>query len=230
MDGVLAEVSKSYRASIEKTCHSFGATSVNQATITEWKARGNANDDWKLSYDLIQSDPNGQKDVTLQQVTDKFESFYQILCQQETLIPTRKTMEEIRKRSKPGIGIVTGRPRKDCMKFIRDHQLEEFFDVYYCMEDGPSKPDPYPLIKACELLGVKPSTDCVFIGDTPDDMTCAMKAGCSGIGVVTPEALQEQTEKGQAFDKAPLAVIMKEIGADQVLAPGFEELIGMIID
>ena len=54
MDGVLAEVSKSYRVAILQTCHSYGATKVTQNIITEWKARGNANDDWKLSYDLIQ--------------------------------------------------------------------------------------------------------------------------------------------------------------------------------
>jgi len=39
MDGVLAEVSKSYRASIISTCHSFGATSVTHDVVSEWKAK-----------------------------------------------------------------------------------------------------------------------------------------------------------------------------------------------
>jgi hypothetical protein len=77
MDGVLAEVSKSYRSAIEMTCHYYGATSATQEAITECKIRGNANDDWKLSYDLIQADPHGRKDVTLQDVTDTFEKLYQ---------------------------------------------------------------------------------------------------------------------------------------------------------
>ena len=77
MDGVLAEVSMSYRAAIERTCHAYGAKSVTQETITQWKIRGNANDDWKLSHALILDDPDGRNDVTLQQVTETFERFYQ---------------------------------------------------------------------------------------------------------------------------------------------------------
>ena len=38
MDGVLAEVSKSYRASILETCHKYGATSVTLDVIGDWKA------------------------------------------------------------------------------------------------------------------------------------------------------------------------------------------------
>jgi HAD superfamily hydrolase (TIGR01548 family) len=231
MDGVLAEVSKSYRAAIVDTCHIYGATSVTQDTVTEWKMRGNANDDWKLTYDLINDDPNGRKDVTLADVTSTFESLYQGddkspgLYQLETLIPARETLLELRKRSKPGIGIVTGRPRSDCMKFLRDFGLEDLVDVTYCMEDGPSKPDPYPVVYVCEKLGIEPSPSVVLVGDTPDDISAAVAAGCSGVGVITPEALCEQLNTGQPFDTAPLCVAMKKVGADCILEPGFSALV-----
>lgn len=238
MDGVLAEVSKSYRAAIEKTCHSYGATSVTQDTITEWKARGNANDDWKLSHALILNDPNGQADVTLEQVTATFEEYYQGtvttpgLYTLETLIPTIETLKELRKRciaaGGVGMGIVTGRPRKDCDTFLQSFNLTSLFDASYCMEDGPSKPDPYPVLKCCELLGVTPSKDVVLVGDTPDDIAAAVAAGCSGIGVTTPEAVAEQESKQQPHDKSPLAIVMKEQrGADCILPPGFADLIHM---
>ena len=48
MDGVLAEVSKSYRAAIQATCHHYGAKSVTFDTISDWKARGGCNNDWKI--------------------------------------------------------------------------------------------------------------------------------------------------------------------------------------
>lgn len=232
MDGVLAEVSLSYRAAIEQTCHHYGAISVTQDTITEWKMRGNANDDWKLSFDLIQNDPNGRKDITLQDVTDVFESIYQGngdtqpgLYKLETLIPTRETLVELRKRSKPGIGIVTGRPRSDCVKFLKDFDLEDFIDATYCMEDGPSKPDPYPVKRVCELLGIEPSKSVVLVGDTPDDIKAAINAGCSGVGVITPEAVAAQTDANQPFDSAPLGIAMKQNGASYILEPGFADLI-----
>jgi HAD superfamily hydrolase (TIGR01548 family) len=109
VDGVLAEVSKSYRAAILATCRTYGAKSVTEETVTEWKARGNANDDWKLSHDLIMADPEGDNSISLEQVTETFERFYQGhgdtpgLYTLESLIPARETLEELRKRSKPGM-------------------------------------------------------------------------------------------------------------------------------
>jgi HAD superfamily hydrolase (TIGR01548 family) len=232
MDGVLAEVSLSYRAAIEKTCHHFGASSVTQDTITEWKMRGNANDDWKLSYDLIKSDPNGRSDFTLADVTTTFELIYQGdgdktpgLYKLETLIPSKETLIELRKRSRPGIGIVTGRPRSDCMKFLKDFGIDDLIDATYCMEDGPSKPDPYPVQQACILLGIEPTKSVVLVGDTPDDITAAINAGCSGVGVITPEAVQAQQIANQPFDNAPLGIAMKAAGASYILEPGFAALI-----
>lgn len=233
MDGVLAEVSKSYRAAIVKTCHTYGATSVDEHVVTEWKARGNANDDWQLSHRIILNDPDGQKDVTLEQVTETFERFYQGhgdtpgLYTLETLIPSMETLKELRKRSAAGIGIVTGRPRKDCMKFLQLYGLEDMVSAIYCMEDGPSKPDPTPVRRVCELLKVEPSRSVVLVGDTPDDVIAATAAGCSAVGVTTPEAAAAQQAKDESHTSAVLSKIMMEKGADVVLAPGFAELVDM---
>ncbi|KAL7568725.1 hypothetical protein ACA910_021719 [Epithemia clementina (nom. ined.)] len=231
MDGVLAEVSKSYRAAIVLTCHHYGAKSVNDEAVTEWKIRGNANCDWTLSRDMILADPDGQKDVTLEEVTKTFEDFYQGtestpgLYRLETLIPTLEILTELRKRSKGGIGIVTGRPRSDCIKFLRDMKIEEFFVASYCAEDGPKKPDPFPVQSICKQLGVQPDKKVVLVGDTPDDIKSAVAAGCSGVGVTTPEAANSQAEKGENHALAPMSVAMTKCGADMILEPGFSELV-----
>jgi HAD superfamily phosphatase len=230
MDGVLAEVSQSYRASIVATCHKYGAKSVSYEVIGNWKARGGCNNDWKLSLDLINEDPNGQKGLTLEEVTETFEEFYQGkdstpgLCDLETLITERQTLEELRKRSDK-MGIVTGRPRSDCNKFLKLHKLDHLVDCCVCMEDGPPKPDPFPVKEACRLLGVDPSPSVVLVGDTPDDIRAAMAAGCRAVGVATPEAAEEQAKKGQSFDTTQLCMAMKECGADLIFPPGFAELV-----
>mmetsp|Transcript_16209 Transcript_16209/g.21204 ORF Transcript_16209/g.21204 Transcript_16209/m.21204 type:complete len:253 (-) Transcript_16209:314-1072(-) len=231
MDGVLAEVSKSYRAAIILTCHSYGAKSVTDDIVTEWKIRGNANCDWTLSRNLILDAKDGRNDVTLEEVTETFEIFYQGtkdtegLYKLETLIPTRQLLTELRKRSKGGMGIVTGRPRSDCMKFLKDMNLEDFFDVHYCAEDGLKKPDPFPVQSVCKQMGIEPDKSVVLIGDTPDDIRAAVAAGCSGVGVTTPEAVAAQEAKGKPHTSAPMSVAMKECGADMILPPGFVELV-----
>ena len=232
MDGVLAEVSKSYRASIVATCHKYGATGVDYDLIGDWKARGGCNNDWKLSLSLIEEDPNGQKGLTLEEVTQTFEDFYQGtdgkpgLCDLESLIPDKKVLEELRKRAN-GMAVVTGRPRKDCDKFLKLHGMDHLFEYCVCMEDGPAKPDPFPVQKACELLGIQPSPSVILVGDTPDDIRSALAAGCRGVGVSTPEAVEEAAANGQPHDSSKLCVAMKDCGVDVILPPGFADLVNM---
>lgn len=236
MDGVLAEVSKSYRASIISTCHSFGATSVTNDVVSEWKAKGGCNNDWVLSRDLILADPNGKQDVTLDEVTEVFEKFYQGdginpgLCDLETLIPSMETMKELKRRCGANIAIVTGRPKKDCDKFLKLHNLDQMISVTVCMEDGPPKPDPFPINRALQLLGVQPSKEVIMVGDTPDDIRSAIACGCRGVGVATPESAIVSEKEGRAHDSCKLSVAMKECGADIVLEPGFEKLVDMFAD
>jgi HAD superfamily hydrolase (TIGR01548 family) len=230
MDGILAEVSKSYRNCIVKTCKEYGATSITYDTVAEWKARGGCNNDWVLSRDLIQSDPNGDKNVTLDQVTETFERFYQGhgdtpgACELETLIPSRETLKELRERSEH-LAIVTGRPRSDCDKFLEIHNITNLFEVCVCMEDGPPKPDAFPVRRACELMGVEPSGKVLMVGDTPDDVRSALAAGCRAIGVSTPEAAAAAAQNGKEHHENLLSNSLKECGAEVVLEPGFVGLL-----
>ena len=93
------------------------------------------------------------------------------------------------------------------------------------MEDGPPKPDPFPVNEACKRLGIDPSPSVILVGDTPDDIRAAVAAGCKGVGVATPEAAEELAKKGESFDKSQLCVAMKDCGADMILPPGFDALL-----
>ena len=105
MDGVLAEVGRSYRTSIVETCRHFvgdGCT-ITPETVHQEKVKGGCNNDWVLSLCLIKRElgesgsASGAVQVpSLQEVTDKFEELYQGtgdvkgLYELETLIPERK--------------------------------------------------------------------------------------------------------------------------------------------
>jgi HAD superfamily hydrolase (TIGR01548 family) len=156
------------------------------------KKKGNANNDWVLSKRIIEAKSNERP--SLQQVTDVFEKLYQGtptqagLCATEDLIPSKGLLREVHSRCSGRVAIVTGRPRKDCAFFLETHGLSDLFPVHLrvCMEDGPCKPDPFPVAHGCKLVGVTPSK-CMMIGDTPDDIKSAKAAGLAApVGVLTP--------------------------------------------
>ena len=53
MDGVLAEVSASYRQAIISTAQRYNIT-INKSDIQSAKAKGNCNNDWLLTRKLIE--------------------------------------------------------------------------------------------------------------------------------------------------------------------------------
>src|SRR5436305_1778513 len=55
MDGVLVDVSESYREAIQQTVERFTGKRVTRAEIQDWKNRGGWNDDWALSTAMIRA-------------------------------------------------------------------------------------------------------------------------------------------------------------------------------
>jgi len=226
MDGVLAEVSMSYRRAIQLTCETFGVV-VTASDISKAKLEGNANDDWKLTHRLIsQGLPQGNG-PTLEQVTEEFQKFYigtdksAGLRDLESLIPPRSLLVEMRRRCPLGMAIVTGRPREECLHFLNIHNLRSIFSdgegnpLVVCMHDAPSKPSPAPVQLALQRLGgVKPNL-AVMIGDTPDDITAAKAAGVGAIGVLTPDCSSRDLMKKT----------LTACGAMHVMEPGFSHVL-----
>lgn len=227
MDGVLASVGSSYRQAIIQTAARFGVT-VTQEDIAVEKKRGNSNNDWILSKRLIDARIVDNK-PNLEQVTEVFEELYQGtqttpgLCETESLIPSKGLLMELHKRCSGVVAVVTGRPRKDCEKFLSTHGLTDLFPICVCMEDAPPKPDPTPLLIACERLGVPPSS-CIMIGDTPDDIRAAVAAGALPFGVYTPEEEAKLT-LGIVTQEQSMYPSMMDCGAARMMHAGLGEML-----
>ncbi|MEO1697501.1 MAG: aminotransferase class I/II-fold pyridoxal phosphate-dependent enzyme [Planctomycetota bacterium] len=180
MDGVLADVSRSYRGAILRTARSFGVR-LSAGDIDRAKANGDANDDWSLTQRML---AERGVDAELAEVTRRFERFYQGksprpgLKSRERLLVPKDQLARLRGRAR--LGIVTGRPRSDAAEFLERFGLTELFDSVVCREDAELKPDPAPTRLALEQLG---ATSAWLVGDTPDDVRSARSAGVVPIGV-----------------------------------------------
>lgn len=230
MDGVLASVGNSYREAIVLTAARFGVT-VTQDDITSAKKLGNSNNDWILTRSLIEM-KRGSLLPSLEEVTSVFEEIYQGtsevkgLCETETLIPSIGLLTEVFKRCNGKTAVVTGRPKKDCQKFLETHKIAHLFPISICMEDVPAKPDPSGVLLAASRLNINPA-NCVMIGDTPDDIKAGKAAGTLAWGVLTPEEDAKiildlmKVEDGMTSR-------LKEVGADGIMKVGLGDLLDII--
>ncbi len=101
------------------------------------------------------------------------------------LLPgVRKVIRDAAKRFK--LGIVTSGNRRRVRGQLRDFELSHYFLACVCSEDAPhKKPHPAPLELALKRLRARPE-NCVYIGDTAEDMEMAARAGVRAIGVLGP--------------------------------------------
>ncbi|TDH66522.1 hypothetical protein CCR75_005799 [Bremia lactucae] len=231
MDGVLAEVSQSYRQAIIATAHHFGV-SVTHEDIDRHKLLGDANNDWLLTHRLVLDGLRATSATpTLEAITTQFEALYQGvdstpgLCELETLLISKGLLAELDRRLPKGMAVVTGRPRKDCEKFLKTYQIDHLFPVQICMEDCPPKPSPKPLLLALKALGVE-AHHAVMIGDTVDDIVAACKAGTIAYGVLTPQAYAKSILEQRP---AEIGIVLKQAGASMVLHPGLAELLDFVL-
>lgn len=183
LDGVLADVSASYRAAISATAAAYGIT-ISEADILNAKLGGNANNDWELTRRLLQV---RGVEASLADVKLRFEEIYQGsatrrgLKENEQLIPSREWLAAL--ATKIPLAIVTGRPRRDAEEFLERSGVRGYFRALVCMEDAPVKPLPDPLLRAQKLLGCERAW---MIGDTPDDMAAARAARVLPLGICAP--------------------------------------------
>lgn len=174
MDGVLADVSQSYRTAIVRTAGSYGVV-ITATDIAEAKRRGNANDDWQVTRGLLLA--RGVR-RPLAEVTERFEEFYAELRERESLLVCEERLRTWGRRYR--LGVVTGRPRAQAEYFLERSGIGDLFEVVVCREDAALKPDPEPVLLALGQLGVASAW---LLGDTVDDLVAARRAGVLPIGV-----------------------------------------------
>lgn len=214
IDGVVADVSTSYRRCIIETARSFGAT-ITESDVAQAKRAGDANNDWVLTRRLIVEMSGNTVAPTLAEITDRFETLYHGvpgkpgLKDNERLIGDVETLRRLALLCP--LAAVTGRPRRDAAYFLEAQGVAKLFTAVICMEDTPHpKPDPAPVRAALEALAVGRGW---MVGDTPDDARAARAAGVCPIGMVAP-----------GEDPAVSAPVLRRAGAGRVIT-GLGQLI-----
>ncbi|MBP0588471.1 phosphoglycolate phosphatase [Paraburkholderia sp. LEh10] len=119
--------------------------------------------------------------ATLDLVLRRYETCYYQICRDENQLTqlyagTEATLDSLRHMGLR-LGVVTNKESRFVDALMWRFGLQAWFDM---VVDGdarlPRKPDPEPLLHACEALGVEPSHT-LFVGDSVTDALAAQAAG-----------------------------------------------------
>jgi len=101
------------------------------------------------------------------------------------LLPgVRKMLVELRRDFL--LGLVTSGDGKRVRRQLRQFEFTALFGARICAEDAPRrKPHPAPLKCAMRSMNIR-AHDCVYVGDAPEDVEMARRAGVRSIGIIGP--------------------------------------------
>src|SRR5580692_7432171 len=95
------------------------------------------------------------------------------------------------------VGLVTSGDRDRVTRQLRAFRLTRMFGARVCSGDtAQKKPHPAPLRLALERLSLGPSS-CVYVGDSPEDLEMAKRAGVRAIAVLGPFPTEKRLRAAQ---------------------------------
>ena len=184
MDGVLVDVTESYRETITRTVQHFTGVAVTNEHIQECKNSGGFNDDWVLSHHLITQ--NGG-DATFEEVREHFQNLFlgngsDGLMLREQWVARPGLLESLAKDFR--FAIFTGRPKHEAQLTLSRFAPGLVFDPIVGMYEVENrKPAPDGLL---QIAASNPDCRMYYVGDSIDDARAARAAKMPFIGIAAP--------------------------------------------
>lgn len=186
VDGVLVDVTASYREAIRATVKHFTGDEVSNDTIQEFKNQGGWNNDWELSYRFIL---DRGRNIDYDDVVDQFNRFFfgvngDGLILNERWFPQDGFFETLRRNSL--LAIFTGRVRYELTPTLLRFASDVPFDPSVTADDVENqKPAPDGLQQVQARF---PGKSIWYIGDTVDDARAAKGAGVPFVGIAAKDS------------------------------------------
>jgi HAD superfamily phosphatase len=221
MDGVLVEVSESYRETIVRTVEHFTGRRVTRDLVQDYKNAGGWNNDWALSRKIA---ADLGVDVPYETVVEHFNSIFfgnvvdgipDGLMSRERWIAAPGLLEGLAASYR--YSIFTGRLREEALMTLRRFAGGLRFDPLIGADDvSQGKPHPEGLEKIRALC---PNDELVYIGDTVDDARSSRAAGVPFIGIAAPGVPQRARLIELLEAESPAAILNDINELPKVLKP-----------
>jgi len=208
MDGVLVDVTESYRETIVRTVEHFAGVTVTRAQIQDYKNQGGFNDDWNLSHHAISK--HGVA-ADFQTVVDYFQGLFHGDGSDGLILRERWMARDglfDRLAARFDLAIFTGRMRWEAEVTLSRFAPSLRFDPIVGMQDVAAlKPAPDGLLKISAAAGGRKIW---YVGDTVDDARCARAAAVPFIGIASP-ASPRRGELAALFQAENAVAVLDDI-------------------
>lgn len=184
MDGVLVDVTESYRETIARTVEHFTGVRIAAEKIQEYKNQGGFNDDWKLSHHIVTA---AGVEVPFEEVKAHFQRIFHGngedgLMLRERWVARPGTLEKLSRDFR--FALFTGRPRWEAELTLKRFAGDLLFEPVVGMHEVEHhKPAPDGLLR---IIKDSPGCKAFYVGDTVDDARCARAANVPFIGIAAP--------------------------------------------
>jgi HAD superfamily phosphatase len=201
VDGVLVEVTASYREAIRETVRSFTGELISNELIQEFKNQGGWNNDWELSYRFI---TDRGHNVTYNEVVDEFNRLFlgtnnDGLILKEEWLPSAGFFAQLQPYT---LAIFTGRVGYELTPTLQRFAPDVVFDPIITA-DNVKEPKPAP--EGLNIIKARfPNRTLWYLGDTIDDARAARDADVPFIGIAAADSprrleLVEALKRNGAF-------------------------------
>lgn len=181
LDGTLVDTAGDFAVALNAMLADLGGAPVAQDRLMTFVGKGTAN---LVRKTLAERIAEGEIDAVFERAQAKYEAVYtEINGANTTLYPqVREGLAALRAAGLP-VACITNKQHRFAVDLLAHYGLLDQFDLVYGGDTWPKrKPDPMPLIKACEAFGVSPA-QAVLVGDSGNDAQAARAAGCRTLTV-----------------------------------------------
>ena len=208
LDGTLVDTVGDFVAVLALTLTDLGLPPVTRNWVLQAVGRG--------SEQLIRSAlaQVGGDPALYERAWERYQAYYlQLNGQASNLFPgTVQGLDLLKSRGLP-MACLTNKPARFARDLLTAKGLAGYFDRVFGGDDFPrKKPDPLPLLGACEALGVRPS-DAWMIGDSSNDAQAAHAAGCPVV------LLRHGYNHGEPIDAVPALAHLDRLDQIGLLLP-----------
>ena len=176
LDGTLLDTAPDLAEAANRMLAELQLSVIDEALLKTYIGNGVS----KLIKRVLTRDMNGEPDKALfNEAQPIYEKHYAAVVSQKSR-PYPGVIDGLNALKQAGyrLACITNKAEKFTLPVLKDTGLHDYFELILAGDTLPKKkPDPMPLMYACEKFGVTPD-EMLLIGDSLNDTQAARAAGC----------------------------------------------------